>query len=239
MKKSIFISGSMDIKKLHPLVRDTIKKITLSNQYEIFIGDAKGVDSLIQKECVTNNFNNCTIFSIIKNPRNFLSENFNFHYILATEKNARKRQQEKDIAMTKKADSLFVIWDGKSKGSYENILRGIELRKKIEIFFKEEFISQEKITKSYIDNIFSENRLFSATEIVKENIVPKIKNVNDLQNILLNYNILTQTKAGLTVNERFKSKISESLIRGKKILKYRKSLFENISITGGKQHSFF
>lgn len=239
MKNPIFISGSMDIKTLSPLVKQTLKKIAFSQKYKIFVGDAKGVDTLIQKECIKNNFFEVSVFSISNPARNLLSEKFNFQHIIATEKNARNRQQEKDIAMTKNADALLVIWDGKSRGSYENILRGLENGKKVEVFFQERFLSSQKITVKNITEIFEENRMFSASELISQKLVSHIKNVQQLQEKFLDLNILEKKEESLIPSSRFKNQISTSFFRGKKVLKYKKSLLKFISPVLKEKKSLF
>ena len=211
MKKSLFISGSMSINTLPIFIQKTLEKIFQEKKYTLLIGDASGIDTLVQKYCNQRTFYDVEIFSIFQNPRNYISKNFTPHFIQTTEKNPRKKQQEKDIAMTKKSDALLVIWDGKSKGSYENILRGLEQNKHIEVFYNEKFLSQGEITKKNIDNIFSENYEYSASEIIKEKIFPKIKTVKSFEKKLLQYSILTLKNDEIIPNEKWKNQISISL----------------------------
>jgi len=48
---SVFISGSISIRMLPPVVIETLERI-MANQLEILVGDASGVDALVQKYCV-------------------------------------------------------------------------------------------------------------------------------------------------------------------------------------------
>ena len=68
-------------------------------------------------------------------------------------KNAEKElageelQKEKDSAMTLDSSYSFIIWDGRSNGSYNNILRAIEHQKKIKLYLNDEnrYLESEKI----------------------------------------------------------------------------------------------
>ena len=51
----VFISGSIAIKKLPLEVIGSIKKI-IDNNFEILVGDADGIDKLIQDYCLSENY---------------------------------------------------------------------------------------------------------------------------------------------------------------------------------------
>jgi len=135
MKNKVFISGSISIKKLPQEVKNSIDKITEQN-IEILVGDADGIDTLVQNYCLSLNYYNLTIYSIYILPRYKADEKFNIKYIEVSNsiKKERERQQEKDKIMTIDSEFTFTIWDSKSKGSYANILRGLDNNKKIKIY---------------------------------------------------------------------------------------------------------
>jgi len=170
MKNKVFISGSISIKKLPQEVKNSINKITEQN-IEILVGDANGIDTLIQNYCLSLNYYNLTIYSISIVPRYKANKNFNIKYIEVSNsiKKERERQQEKDKAMTMDSKFTFTIWDGKSKGSYANILRGLDTNKKIKIYLfnKNLFLNQNKITKDEIEFIYRENNGYTASEVVQ------------------------------------------------------------------------
>lgn len=230
MKKRIFISGSMSFQTLPILVIKTLEKIIKSTEYSLLIGDAKGVDMLIQKKCTETNFFDCTIFSVQEIPRNFTSDQFMFEHVFSDEKNPRKKQEEKDKVMTEKAGKLFVVWDGESKGSYHNILRGLRLKKHVEVFLKNRFLSQSEITVSNIKNIFENNSYFSASEILKSNVISSLKTVSQFQINLVQKNILHTQGKEYFPNPQFENLIKISIIRGKRILKYKKNILEKAGL---------
>ena len=136
MNKKVFISGSISIKRLPKEALKSIDKI-ISKKFEILVGDAKGVDSLVQRYCASRGYYNVKVYSIYDAPRNKISDKFRFEKVEVSESVRRKRESErqraKDQAMTRDCDYCLVIWNGKSKGSYANILRAKELKKGLKV----------------------------------------------------------------------------------------------------------
>jgi len=136
MNKKVFISGSISIKKLPKEAQKSIDNI-INKNFEILVGDAKGVDSLVQRYCASRGYYNVKVYSIYDAPRNKISDKFRFEKVEVSESVRRKReserQQAKDQAMTRDCDYCLVIWNGKSKGSYANILRAKELKKVVKV----------------------------------------------------------------------------------------------------------
>ena len=165
----VFISGSISIKKLPACVEESINKI-MDAKLEILIGDADGIDTMVQNYCKKLNYEAVTVYSIYKTPR-YKAQGFNNKYIVtqSDSKKERELQQEKDKAMTLDSEYSFVIWDGKSKGSYHNVLRAIDNNKKIKLYLADEecFLEAAKITKNEIEYIFRKNNGYSAAEIVE------------------------------------------------------------------------
>lgn len=187
MKNKVFINGSISIKKLPYEVKNSIDKIIKQN-FEILVGDANGIDSLVQDYCVSLNYFNVMVYSIYFKPRYKSSEKFKFKNIDVSNiiKKERQRQQEKDKAMTKDSEFIFTIWDGKSEGSYANIIRGLENDKKIKVYLsnKELFLEKDKITKEEIEFIYRENNGYTASEVIEylkneaDNMFQKTQDLN-------------------------------------------------------------
>ena len=129
--KKVFISGSMSIKKLDELVRNSLEKIIALN-LQVLVGDAYGVDKLVQEYFYNQNYYNVTIYTIFDIPRNLVSNKFLIKKINTNGLKGRKAQEKKDETMTFESNYSFVIWDGKSKGSFNNILRALEQEKLFE-----------------------------------------------------------------------------------------------------------
>lgn len=198
MLHSVFISGSIAIKSIPNQVVDSITKMIEKN-LTIFVGDASGIDTLVQDLCSKNNYFNVVIYTITSSPRYIANNNFDFKYIFVDQeiKKERERQKYKDRAMTDDSEYSLVVWDGTSKGSYSNILRSIEQEKPIKVYYQaiEEFISPKKITEPEISYIYRENNGYTASEVVKhlqENGIKRYKRSQDLNKFLLSENLLTK-----------------------------------------------
>ena len=169
MKNMVFISGSIAIKKLPNCVEDSIRRIKDQN-LGLLVGDADGIDTMIQNYCKRINYQNVTVYSIYSSPR-YKVPGFNKKYIVvkSDSKKERERQKEKDSAMTLDSEYSLVIWDGKSKGSYQNILRAIENNKKIKVYLHSDskFLSPEKITSDEVAFIYRRNNGYTAKEVVE------------------------------------------------------------------------
>lgn len=192
----VFISGSISIKKLPLEVIESIKKI-IENKIHILVGDADGIDTLIQDFCLKENYTDLTVYSISAIPRYKASEKFNFKHIFPDEniKKERARQQEKDKAMTLDSEFSFVIWDGKSKGSYANLMRALENNKKIKVYnnISKTFLEQSKINKVEIEYIYRENNGYTASEVVqylKDEVIDVFQRTQDLNKYLIEQSII-------------------------------------------------
>ena len=198
--KKVFISGSMSIKKLDNLVIFSLKRI-IENNLGVLVGDANGIDSLIQEYFAKNNYFNVTVYTIFDSPRNLLSNNFSVKKIKTFLK-GRKAQEEKDKAMSFDSDYFFVIWDGKSKGSFNNILRALELNKLLKIFYDKE--------KRFLDK--SEIKLDNIKQFYYKNNGIGLREISKLTNLSLNY-----IKDVIKNHPEFKI---ETFYKGKKQIKY-------------------
>jgi hypothetical protein len=191
---SVFISGSIAIKNIPNSVEHSIDRI-INKNIKILVGDADGVDTMVQNYCKKRNYYNVIVYSI-SNPRYKVSgfENKSIS-VVTNSKKERERQQEKDSAMTIDSDYSLAIWDGKSKGSYQNILRAIKKNKKIKVFLSPEskYLHPDKITNNEISFIFRKNNGYTAKEVVEylqnENEY-HFKDTRQLNNYLLQEKII-------------------------------------------------
>ena len=181
IENSVFISGSIAIKTLPQEVKESIHKI-VDNQMEILVGDANGIDSLVQDYCCSLSYFNVTVYSISSLPRYNASDKFALKIITVPSeiKGGRERQQSKDKAMTKDSQYSFVIWDGKSKGSYANVLRAFEQDKKIKLYAENRFLEQSEINSENIEAIYRKNSGYTAFEVVQQlkNIFNRTQDLN-------------------------------------------------------------
>lgn len=166
---SVFISGSIAVKNIPYGVEESIKKI-INQNIKILVGDADGIDTMVQNYCNNHNYSNVTVYSIYSPPRYKVS-GFNAKYIVVNteSRKERERQQEKDAAMTADGDYSLVVWDGKSNGSYQNIIRAINSNKKIKVFLQPEnrYLESAQVTTDKIEFIYRENNGYGAKDVVE------------------------------------------------------------------------
>ncbi len=221
MKDKVFISGSISIKTLPEPVKNSLNNI-IKNNMQILIGDADGIDTLVQKYCINNNYFNLRIYTINQHPRFIASKNFDLKIVDVPDdiKKERERQKQKDIAMTKDSDYCFIIWNCKSKGSYSNIIRAIEYNKKIKVFITDgnKFIKREKINKQNIEFIFREHNGYTASEIIthlNEDLTDYFKRAQDLNKFLIDKSILIKEGNAFLPNQPYANLFIVKRLRGK------------------------
>jgi len=217
----VFISGSISIKKLPNQVKESILKIVNKN-LKILVGDASGIDSLIQNFCKLNQYLNVSIYTIELFPRYIADESFDVIKVNVSNdiKKERERQQEKDKQMTLDSDYSLVIWDGKSKGSYSNIIRAIDNNQKVKVYLTEisNFLSQDKIKKEEIEYIYRKNNGYTATEVLnylQNEIENTFKKTQELNKFLLNKLIIKKENNIYLPTEQYQNLFIIEKYRGK------------------------
>jgi len=142
----VFISGSISIKQLPQAAIEKIDNI-IKKEYSILLGDAGGVDSKVQEYLYSNNYRNVTIYYTGERIRNNIG-NWNTRNI---ENNCNLRGRAfytlKDIEMAKDADYGLMIWDGKSKGTFNNIKKMKTENKRFYVIVKEDIFSDRETDK--------------------------------------------------------------------------------------------
>jgi len=133
----IFIAGPRAISVLDKEVKDRLHGIYEKN-YTVLVGDANGVDKAIQKYFATLNYNNVLVYASNGNARNNIgswpvegvpvsgnAKGFDFY-------------AAKDKAMAHAADYGFMLWNGESKGTLNNIINLLNDSKKSLVYFSPE-----------------------------------------------------------------------------------------------------
>lgn len=114
---TILISGSRSIKLLPNEAKESIDKIIKLN-WDITVGDASGVDCLVQKYLKESNYTKVTVYYAVFNSTS-KPRNTNGYKAIGI----RGNYQNRDLHMCSLADYGLAIWDQKSKGTLNNIRR--------------------------------------------------------------------------------------------------------------------
>lgn len=130
----IFVSGSKSIKTLPAEVKTYIKDLA-ANGNEFIIGDCYGVDLAVQKFLLSINVSRVTVYCSGLVPRNNVGC---FTTVAFPVENLKGYEfyRVKDIKMAEDADFGVAIWDGKSRGTKNNIDEMKRQNKPIKIFLQ-------------------------------------------------------------------------------------------------------
>ena len=130
----VFIAGPRAVTELDANVLTELENIYNSN-YKVIVGDADGIDSCVQRYFNNKDYKNVCVFASNGKARNNIGvwkiEN------VAVEDNIRgfKFYASKDLEMAKQADYGFMIWNGKSRGTFSNIINLISFNKEVKIYY--------------------------------------------------------------------------------------------------------
>ena len=129
----IFIGGSRAVSRLDVVIRDRLDDFIRRGD-AILIGDANGADKAVQQHFAERHYPNVEVFCMEKCRNNIGSwpirniappnNRKDFSYYAA-----------KDIAMSQEAGCGVMFWDGKSKGTLQNILNLMAVGKKTLVYF--------------------------------------------------------------------------------------------------------
>jgi len=132
----VFVGGSRSITKLPAAVAARIDDI-IDSDFTVLVGDAIGVDACVQKYLAEKANANALVFctGVCRNnaggwktmvvSANAGEKGFDFYAL-------------KDREMTREADYGFMLWDGKSKGTLNNVLNLLSENKSALVFFSPE-----------------------------------------------------------------------------------------------------
>jgi len=131
---TVFFSGSRRINCLNKEIRDRLGNV-LAQCFNIIIGDANGADKAFQKYLSELNYSNVTVYCAGNLCRNNVGSWHINHVDVDPKLKGRDFYTQKDKVMATKADYGFILWDGKSPGSFNNIMELLKYRKKALVYF--------------------------------------------------------------------------------------------------------
>ncbi len=114
MMKKVVISGSRGVRVLPDAAWVALRRI-MHLEFEVLVGDAEGVDCLVQQYLHAAGYPHVTVYHIGPRPRH----NCGFRTVAV----AGARYEAKDLVMCQAAEYGLAIWDGQSPGTRRNIER--------------------------------------------------------------------------------------------------------------------
>ena len=140
----VFISGSKMLNRTDKgsELPETVKRKIddlITSETDILIGDCMGPDSHVQEYLHGKGYRNVTVyFAGIGRGSRKNAGRWEDKCIRADAETAYGFHIEKDFAMAQDADSGLAIWDGKSKGTFVNMVNLVVLGKKCRVYLLDE-----------------------------------------------------------------------------------------------------
>lgn len=130
----VFFGGSRKLSHLNRAIRERADNI-VAKGFEVLIGDANGADKAMQKYLTEKGYQNVIVFCMDGTCRNNIG---GWHTKVVTSKSEKKDFSyfsAKDKEMSEEADYGFMLWDGRSKGTLNNIINLLQRNKYVLVYF--------------------------------------------------------------------------------------------------------
>jgi hypothetical protein len=118
--KKIFISGSISIKSLDDNIKKRLNNI-INNNHTVLIGDANGADLLVQEYFNETRYSKVNVYCSGPICRNNVGDWNKINVEIPAKTKGRKFYMIKDKQMALDSDYGFMLWDGKSAGTINNL----------------------------------------------------------------------------------------------------------------------
>ncbi len=129
---AVFVGGSRAVSRLSGVIREQIDDLIGTN-CAFVIGDANGADKAVQQHLADRKYPHVTVFCT-EECRN----NVGNWTVRVTAPPHRNRDfayyAAKDRVMAQEARCGVMLWDGKSRGTLENILNLLDGRKRVRVY---------------------------------------------------------------------------------------------------------
>ena len=130
---SVFVAGSRQISRLPAEVRNRIDTM-IEKGFQILVGDANGADKAVQRHLAAKGYPNVVVHCMENHCRNNVG-----HWPTCQISSPRGVRgfayySLKDLAMAKAAEYGLMLWDGKSKGTINNVIRLSRANKPVVVY---------------------------------------------------------------------------------------------------------
>lgn len=184
----VFIGGSLGIKNLDDVVMDEFQKL-INDNAEILVGDALGADTIVQAYFSVCNYENVTVYVSGDNVRENMGDNETKHIEVPSEIHGKEFYMQKDIAMANDCDCGFMLWNGRSKATFENIRRLNSMGKSTRVYLtNEKRLLTVKGKKDYINllGVKGVAKLLSPDTTIKE-AIDYCNEISDFEAVFAEY----------------------------------------------------
>lgn len=162
-----FVTKSTDKKVLPKPVIEKIDELISANE-EIIVGDCYGIDEFVQHYLNGVNYRNVTVYisGVRAIGRHNIGKWEEKHFLINRDcRSEYIRHIEKDFQMAQDADCGFAIWDGKSKGTFVNLVNMAVMGKKSTVYLMNEDKWIEVNSLSDLEAYRGESRVWNKDDI--------------------------------------------------------------------------
>lgn len=132
--KKVFLGGSRQVRALNEEIRKRLDAL-ISDEVFVFVGDANGADKTMQTYFADRQYKNVLVFCSGAECRNNIGNWETRKIISDRPEKDFQFYTAKDTVMSGEADCGLMLWDGKSKGTLNNILNLLEQGKQVAVYF--------------------------------------------------------------------------------------------------------
>ena len=130
---TVFIAGSIKIKRLDRKFKDRIDKIIASG-FDVIVGDADGADTAIQTYLFEQGGSKTTVYCSGSRARNNVGDWPIRSVTTDFAPGTRAYFTAKDLAMAEAADYGLMMWDAASTGTLGNVIELVSRKRKSAVF---------------------------------------------------------------------------------------------------------
>jgi hypothetical protein len=131
---TVFIGGSRRIARLNDTIRSHLENI-IRQQFAVIVGDANGTDKAVQTYFANGDYHNVVVYCMEDHCRNNVGRWPTKQVIADGAKKDFAYYAAKDEEMAKVASRGFMIWDGRSRGTLNNIVNLLRQDKPVSVYF--------------------------------------------------------------------------------------------------------
>lgn len=130
---NVFLAGPRAVSSLNKKVKERLNNLIINN-FTVLVGDANGVDKQIQIFFNEHNYKRVKVFASNGKARNNVGGWEVVNVTIPPGVKGFDFYAAKDLEMAKATDYGFMIWNGKSKGTLNNIHNLIKYNKKVLVY---------------------------------------------------------------------------------------------------------
>ncbi len=131
---TVFIGGSRKMSRLNEMIRARLDNI-IRGHLAVAIGDANGADKAVQAYLAERSYRQVTVYCAGATCRNNVGHWPTIHVSVERTSRDFEYYAQKDARMAEIASCGFMLWDGSSKGTLNNILALLRANRKCVVYF--------------------------------------------------------------------------------------------------------